>query len=125
VDRADKLLMNYLIKNFADTNKVNIIVDITRYSRKEIFEKVLLTYVELNQDKNAFSEIWWRGNGGSYTGEVNMGDIEASEWRNIYSILEKSTVGIRLIQIKKYVNEMVEASLRHGDWERKRKFFTK
>ena len=69
-----------------------------------------------------FSRIYWRGNGGSGSGNVNLGDIEAADWRNILSIVEKSTIGIKLIPIKKYINEKIEHSLRYADWERQRRF---
>lgn len=118
IPKAENFIFEYLQENYNNTNKVNAIVDIARHSQKQLFEKVLLAYIELNQDAKAFAEIWWRGNGGSYVGEVNMGDIEAAEWKNIYSIIEKSSV----IPIKQYINKMVESALNHGDWERKRKF---
>jgi hypothetical protein len=120
--KAEKFLLNYLQDGFSDTRKVNVIVDIARHTQKHLFETVLLDYISLNQDKEAFGEIWWRGNGGTYTGEVNMGDIEASEWKNIYSIVQKSNIGVKLIPIKNYINQQAEYALKSGDWERKRKF---
>ncbi|WP_449435084.1 hypothetical protein [Pedobacter steynii] len=120
--KADQFLIDFLISNSAHPKKVNLIVDITRNSRKELFSKILLTYVELNQNVKDFSEIWWRGNGGTYSGDVVIGDIEAADWRNILSILEKSNLGIRLLPIKKYVSDTIASCLRSGDWERKQRF---
>ena len=77
----------------------------------------------LTQEIDLFSKIWWRGNGGTVVcGDVNLGDLEASDWRNILSIVEKSDLGIKLIPIKKYLNSQIENALRYADWERKRKF---
>ena len=84
---------------------------------------MLLLFISLTQEIDLFSKIWWRGNGGTVVcGDVNLGDLEASDWRNILSIVEKSDLGIKLIPIKKYLNSQIENALRYADWERKRKF---
>jgi hypothetical protein len=79
----------------------------------------------LNQDPEVFSRIWWRENGCSYSGDEIIGDIEAADWRNILSIVEKSDVGIKLLPIKNYIHQKIESCLRSGDWERKRSFLEK
>lgn len=90
---------------------------------KEFYNQVLLQFISSTQDVELFSKIWWRGNGGGVvSGDVIMGDMEASEWRNILSIVEQSSVGIKLIPIKQYINSKVEGALKYADWERKRKF---
>jgi hypothetical protein len=101
---------------------MNIVVDIIRNSMRELFEDILLLFLSINQDVQVFSEISWRGNGGTYSGEIIIGDLQAAEWRNILSIIKKSDIGFKLIPIKKYVNEQIEYSLRHGNWERQRRF---
>ena len=67
----------------------------------------------------------WRGNGGTYSGDVIIGDIQASEWRNLLSIANKSALGIKLIPIKNYINKQIEYCLQSGDRERERKFLRK
>ncbi len=122
-ERAKEFLIQYVQENHNDYKKMNAVVDIARHSMKDIFEDILLLFISLNQDVEVFSKIWWRGNGGGvHSGDVIIGDIEATEWRNILSIVEKSDVGIKLIPIKKHLNERIEISLRSGDWERKRRF---
>ena len=101
---------------------MNFIVDIARHSMKEIFEDVLLLFISLTQDVDLFSKIYWRGNDRTVVGDVNFGDLEASDWRNILSIVEKSDLGIKLIPIKRYLNTQIENGLKYADWERKRKF---
>lgn len=121
--RAKNFLLNYCRENYDSYNKTNLVVDVARHSVKELFEDVLLLFLSLTQDVDLFSEIWWRGNGGKVvSGGVNLGDLEASEWRNILSIVEKSDMGIKLIPIKKYLSSKVEYALGHADWERKRRF---
>lgn len=121
-EKASKFLLNYVRTNFNSYGKMNIVVDITRHSMRELFDDILLLFLSLTQDKNIFSKIWWRGNGGTYSGDVNIGDIEAADWKNIISVVEKSDVGINLIPIKRYINEQIEHSLTHADWERQRRF---
>lgn len=121
-ERAKNFLLDYCKINFSDSNKMNVIVDIVRHSMREIFDEILLLFLSLSQDREIFSKIWWRGNGTSGSGNVILADIEMADWRNILSIVEKSTVGIKLIPIKKYLNEQIDYCLKSGDWERQRRF---
>ena len=120
--RAKSFLLDYCKENYGSHKKMNLIVDIARHSMKEIFEDVLLLFISLTQDVDLFSNIYWRGNGETVVEDVNFGDLRASEWRNILSIVEKSDLGIKLIPIKKYLNTQIENELKYADWERKRKF---
>ena len=121
-EKAKNFLLDYCKANFTDSNKMNVIVDIVRHSMREMFDETLLLFLSLSQDREIFSKIWWRGNGTSGSGNVILADIEAADWRNILSIVEKSSVGIKLIPIKKYLNEQIEYCLKSGDWERQRRF---
>jgi hypothetical protein len=121
-EKAKIFLLDYCKANFSDSNKMNVIVDIVRHSMKEMFDETLLMFLSLCQDREIFSKIWWRGNGTSGSGNVILADIEMADWRNILSIVEKSSVGIKLIPIKKYLNEQIEYCLKSGDWERQRRF---
>jgi hypothetical protein len=121
-DRADKFLIDYVTNNNGDFKKINVVVDIARHTRKDMFESLFLLYISLNQDVDAFKRIWWIGNGGSYSGDVIIGDICATDWRNILDIVGKSGVGIKLIPIKKYINDRIESELRSGDIERQSRF---
>ncbi len=121
-ERAKKFLIEYCKSNFKDHNKMNVVVDIVRHSMIEIFDEVLLLSLKLSQDVQVFSKIWWRGNGTSGSGNVILADIEMADWKNIQSIVEKSDIGIKLIPIKKYLNEQIEYCQKSGDWERQRRF---
>lgn len=123
--RADNFIRQYVLDNNQDYKKMQIIVDLIRHSRKELFEEIFLLFISLNQDKETFSRLMWRGNGGTYSGDVIIGDIQASEWRNLLEIANKSSVGIKLISIKNYINEQIESCLRRGVGERQRKFLSK
>lgn len=121
-EKAKNFLIKYCKQNYLESNKMNLVVDIIRHSMRELFDEILLLYISLNQDKEAFSKIYWRGNGGTYIGEVIIGDIEAAEWKNILNIVEKSNLGIKLLPIKQYLNDRVRYSLESGDMERQRRF---
>ncbi len=120
--KAEKFILDYAKTYNLDYKKMNVVVDIVRHSLKEMFEIILVQHISLNQNVELFDQIWWRGNGGTYSGDVIISDIEASEWRNILSIIEKADLGIKSIPIKKRVNEKIEFCLRSGDRERQRRF---
>lgn len=118
-------IMQYIKDNHASPEKINLIIDITRHSKNELFEDVLLYYVSLNQDVAQFRQIYWRGNVTTWIYDENPGDIEAADWKKILSIVEKSNVGFKLIPIKKYLNEQIESCLEYAEFQRKRKFLGK
>lgn len=124
-DRADGFIRSYVKKNNTDYKKMQVIVDIIRHSRKELFEEILLLFISLNQDRGIFSKLSWISSGGTYAGNTIVGDVRASEWRNILSIVEKSDLGFKLLPIKTYLNERIESSLERGDMERQRRFLRK
>lgn len=121
-EKASQFLLDYERTYYTSSDKMNIVVDIARNSMRELFDDILLLFLSLTQDKNSFAKIWWRGNGGTYSGDINIGDIEAADWRNILSVVERSDVGIDLIPIKLYINEQIEHSLKYADWERQKRF---
>ena len=121
-ERAKKFLLDYCRENYDSSKKINVLVDIARHSMHDLVGEVLLLFITLTQDVKLFSEILWIGNGGTYSGEVIIGDINAAKWRNILSIVEKSSLGIRLLPIKQYINSQIESELKQAEWERQRKF---
>lgn len=120
--RAQNFLLNYAKKNNRDYKKVNVVVDIARSSMKKIFDDILIQHIKLNSDVDVFSNIWWRGNGGTYSGDIIIGDIEASDWRRILEVIEKNDLGLESIPIKNHVKRNIEYALKSGDRERKRRF---
>jgi hypothetical protein len=122
-DRPGRFLIRYLEENIGDQAKVNMVVDIARHTMKSLYQDVVLKHLSLSQDVTLFKKIWWRGNGGTvHSGSVNMGDLRASEWRTLMSIVEKSDVGLSLVPIKRYIAEEIDLSIRYGDSERQRRF---
>jgi len=119
---ADNFLKDFARKYYSEPKKMQMVVDIARKVRRNLYEPVILLYLSMTQLVEDFKQILWRGNGGSYVGEVIIGDIEASEWRNILHIVEKSDLTSKLIPIKNYIRNKIESCLRQGDLERERRF---
>ncbi|MGI8314905.1 hypothetical protein [Halobacillus mangrovi] len=120
--KAEEFLLNYVGKNYDNKEKMNVILDIVRQSMDHLFERVLVKYLNHNRNKDDFSKIWWIGNGGTYSGDVIIGDIEAAKWRNLLSIIDSLQLGIELIPIKKYISGKIESCLRNAEWERKNNY---
>ncbi|PID84273.1 hypothetical protein CSB09_01970, partial [Candidatus Gracilibacteria bacterium] len=123
--RANHFIRQYVIDNNNDYKKMQIIVDLIRHTRKELFEEIYLLFISLNQDKEIFRKLMWIGNGGIYSGDIIIGDVQASEWRNLLEITNKSNVGVKLIPIKNYIEEQIDSCLKSGDGERQQKFLSK
>jgi len=123
-ERAKLFIFNYININYNNVYKINIIVNIIRHAMKEYYEDILLYFLSFTQDKELFSKISWRGNITRTFGyDDYFGDIEASDWKNILSIIEKSDLGIELIPIKQYINLQIDYSLRMAEQERRMRYF--
>ncbi|UOG40044.1 hypothetical protein MAL08_19805 (plasmid) [Leptospira noguchii] len=116
--RANEFLFELLKTNYKNVKIVNLIVNIARYSIREIFDNILLLYISLNQDPEFFAKIWWRGNGGEYNGDDISGEIEANDWKKILSIIERSEYNINLIPVKKVIKERIYSCLRFAESEK-------
>jgi hypothetical protein len=119
---ANEFIVNFITLNSKDRNKMNAIFDVIRHYLKENFENYFLLYLSINSELTTFENIYWRGNGGTYSGNVNIGEIQADEWREIYKIIEMAETQLKLIPIKNYVKKQIEYSLKYAEEERKRKF---
>ncbi len=122
---AETFILDYVKKNFDNREKMNVIIDIVLHSMDYMFESVLLQYLNHNKSTEDFSKIWWVGNGGTYNGDVIIGDIEAVKWRNLLSMVDNFQLGIEIIPLKKYINDRIENCLRDANNERKNNFLRK
>lgn len=122
---AKQFLMDYCRRNYTNVGRINMVVDITRNSMKELYEDVMLLFLSLNQEVEAFRQINWLDTGGTYSGDTIIGDVQAAEWRNLLTIVEKSNAGISLMPIKSYINKMIDMYLKSAEGDRKRKFLSR
>src|SRR5690606_5086283 len=120
--KAKAFILRFISEYHADDKKMNPVFDVLRHTLKEFFEEAFLHYLSLNTDIDNLKKIWWRGNGGTYSGDVIIGDIHAKEWQNILAMVVKSKNQLDLIPIKTYIKKQIEYELKSGEEERKRKF---
>ncbi|MCG8749350.1 hypothetical protein [Tenacibaculum finnmarkense] len=123
--KADNFIRKYVINNNNNYKKMQVIVDIIRHTRKELFEEIFLLFISLNQDVKIFGRLSWISSGGTYSGDTIVGDIRASEWQNILSITERGNLGYKVLSIKTYLNEQIQSCLERAHTERQRKFLRK
>ncbi|MFN4084717.1 MAG: hypothetical protein ACK4LB_02170 [Spirosomataceae bacterium] len=120
--KAKAFILRFISEYHADDKKMNPVFDVLRHTLKEFFEEAFLHYLNLNTDIDNFKKIRWRGNGGTYSGDVIIGEIHAKEWQNILAMVVKSKNQLDLIPIKTYIKKQIEYELKSGEEERKRKF---
>jgi hypothetical protein len=120
--KAKDFIIKYITKYNSDYKRMNAVFDVIRTIFQDLFDTTFIHYLSLNTDIELFEEICWRGNGGSYSGDVIIGDIHARDWQKILSIVEQSKKQLELIPIKAYIKKQIEYELKSAEEERKRKF---
>ncbi|MBA4317813.1 MAG: hypothetical protein C0412_05385, partial [Flavobacterium sp.] len=125
IKRSNKFITEYIDANYTDIKKMNMIVDALRHTKRDFFEEAYIHFLELTQDINIYSKIWWIGNGESATGYESIGEKMALKWRNVLEITNKLDLGIKIIPIKKYINDQIENSMDYAENEKRRRFLDK
>lgn len=123
--QAEDFLVSYCAKNYNNSNKMNIVVDIARNTFKELYDKIILLFISLTQDEDLFSKVHWCLSDGMYCGDTIIGDIDVANWSHVLSVINQSKLGYKLIPIKNYVNTQIEYSLKFAEQERKRRFVSR
>ena len=123
--RAEDFLVGYCVKNYNNSNKINIVVDITRNTFKELYDKIILLFISLTQDEDLFSNVHWCVCDGMYSGDTIIGDINVANWSHVMSVINQSKLGYKLIPIKNFVNTQIKYSLKSAEQERKRRFISR
>lgn len=118
-DRQNQFLLNYLKSNADDIKKVEVIVDITKNSKREIFSSVVETFLESNPAVEDFMSISWIKNGGVFSGDTIVDYERAAEWENILKIIESNEKGLSLFLIKRAINNRIERYMKRGKDEEK------
>jgi len=123
--RSNKFINDYILDNYTDVEKMNMIVDVLRHTKDDLFEEAYIRFLELTQDIDIYSRIWWIGNGESGIGDESIGEKIAMKWRNVLEITNKVDLGIKLIPIKKYINDQIEYAMDYAEKEKRRRFLAK
>lgn len=121
-DTALEFLNNMIVKWCKDIRFVNCIIRLVRRYFRDQLEYFLFKYLANNKSVDDFSEIYWRGNGGTYSGDVSVGEIQANEWLEISKMLDKKKNQLDLIPIKSYVKQRINDSLEYAEQEKVRRF---
>lgn len=121
-ERAKSFLLEYIKKNGACAEKINIVVDVIRDTIGDFFETAFLHYLSINPDLEQFKKIDWNGNPGVMMGDVNWGELRAERWQKTDDMLAKFPDQFAAIPLKAYVKENIEYEYRYAESERKRKF---
>ena len=122
---AEEFLVGYCTKNINNPNKINIVVDIVRNTFKELYDKIILLFISLTQNKELFSKVYWCINDGMYCGDTIIGDIDVANWSHVLSVINQSELGYKLIPIKNFVKSQIDYSLSSAEQERKRRFISR
>lgn len=120
--KAKQFILSYITKYNSDRKKMNPLFDVLRHTLNDFFEEAFLHYLTLNTNIDDFKRIYWRGNGGTYSGDVIIGEIHAKDWQRILGMVEKASNQLDLIPIRTYIKEQIGYELKSGEEERKRKF---
>jgi len=120
--KALAFIMDYILKNNSDSRKMDAILKVLRHYVNEFYDECFLYYLSLNQDPENFKKITWINDGGTYNGNVIIGDVHAKNWERLLSVVEMATNQLYLIPIKAVIRENINHGLASGDRERARMF---
>lgn len=119
---ASTFARKYIFKNHFNEKKVQFIFNIIRVHLNNEFEGLLLFYLKLNTDLEAFKKIDWNGNAGVQIGEVIWGNLYAVRWKKILDIVNKSNQTLEIIPIKNFLKKNIQSCYEDAEVERKQKF---
>ena len=124
-EKANNFIREYVKQNNNDYKKMQVIVDIIKHSRKELFEEIFSLFIALNQDVEIFEKLLWIDSIVLYSEDKNFGETKAQKWEKLLSIVNKSQLGSKLIPIKKFIRKQIVSCLAERDEERRSKFLNK
>ncbi len=123
--KSNEFLFDFVKKYHSYPFKINLLMDVVRHSKKEVFEDIILHYLEFNTNIKDFSKIYWNGNGHFVKGDIISEDIEVNNYEKLLDIVEKSKQGYKLIPIKKHLKEQIEYYKQAAEKERIRRYISK
>lgn len=120
-NKAKQFLLDFCRRNYADCEKMNIVVDITKNAMKELYREVLSLFISLTQNADLFSKIYWSEMSAYYSGDV-ISSMKATEWKRILEIVSASSVGSKLRPIKRLIKSYLDAYEEQAEREKKSRF---
>ncbi|WMX16134.1 hypothetical protein [Aureispira sp. CCB-E] len=120
--RADAFILKYISNDLTNTKKISLMLDIARNQRKQLVDKILITFVSSYPSLSLFKEIRWQSSTTISSGNTFFGDIHASFWQKILSVIENADLGYKTLEIKQYLRKKIKEYLDKADKERRDKF---
>ena len=124
-ERAECFLHNYVEKNFDDYQKMNIILNITHNTMQRYYEDIILQYLSKDFTIEMFKNISWIDKNAHIQGEQLFGDIRLSRLKQLLSIIQRSTLGIKMIPYKSYIQSKIEKAEELLESEKRRRYLEK
>jgi hypothetical protein len=121
---ASDFLLSFAAKYNSNYKVINIVIDIARHTMTEFYKEILLQHLRLNKSLDLFKMLSWNGNGGTYSGDVIIAEVEAAQWKEIQETIEKGGFNFEILQIRKYVQDQIDHCIERGKEERKKKILS-
>jgi hypothetical protein len=122
--RADTFILNNISNDLTNTKKISLMLDIARNQRKQLVDKILITFVSSYPSLSLFKKIQWKSSSTIYSSNVYFGDISASFWQKILSVIENADLGYKSLEIRLYLKEKIKRYLDEVNEERRNKFIS-
>lgn len=121
--QPQQFLINYLLKNIQDIDKVNMVLNIARYSFKEQEDEFILQFLLANPDYDTFTKLELQNNFFMGSGNTIWADVKVLRWEQILTIFDNiKTKVYHYAKHKNYIKHWIAVEKRSGDAERKRVF---
>ena len=122
--KAKKFLLDQFFEAIEDEQWVNQIVAIARGVFNDLYEDLIMNYIEHISNPDLFFKIDWINNHSGisiYGGDTTFGDVEAARWNGLFSILNKIN-NSKVYYIKSKVKRQIISCKKQADEERLRNF---
>lgn len=119
---AIKVLFDYYKHNINDKQKLSLIFAITRQLNQDLYEQMLLDYVNKKSADDFMDIDWHPSHSTTISGTTTFGDVEKRRWQKLLSIVEKSPNMLKVVSIRSKINKMIRHAEESSESERDRMF---
>jgi len=120
--KAKDFLTKYVSKNYLHSERIRAVFELLRGSMADFHDELMLIYLNCNPGIKNFEKINWIGNGGMYSGDVIIGQVNAEKWSRLLSVVKRADDSLEIIPITAYIKAQIEYQLSRGEEEKIRKF---
>ena len=119
---ARKILFDYYKQKINDKQKLSLIFAITRQLYQDLYEQMLLDYVNEKSADDFMDIDWHPSHSTTISGSTTFGDVEKIRWLQLLSVVEKSSNRLKVVAIRSKINKMVRYAEESSESERDRMF---